>query len=303
MSLPNSPSASAFGKMPKLVLPDFMLAFPFVTALTYAVLGRRIEHPLVALEASGALGMALSIGLVWWERRQGVSFKDLAPLMRRIILGVVIVALVGGVTAFLLDQSVRVAVPTSAPTQLCMGLPSGIYENQDLQEGQFVSDLLAKRLGELEKAAEQLDQRQASAGSIRMQLSRMLPVEDWLTQRVVNLHVKAYRAHEGRVARIAELQHLIETLPPSAKRQVLGELTTLQDKLRPDREIDRLDIAAEANERKVHQLTLQALTFLAAHNYRKLHDVLDAAQKLQSQNSDILRAIDDAEGELPDAPG
>jgi len=48
------------------LLPDFVLAFTFFTALIYAILGQRFgrERPAAM---SGVLGLALAIGLVWWE--------------------------------------------------------------------------------------------------------------------------------------------------------------------------------------------------------------------------------------------
>ena len=90
-------------------------------------------------------------------------------------------------------------------------------------------------------------------------------------------------------------------MPPTAKTKASEELAARYDELGLDLEIDRLDRTVEANEMKIHQLTQRARTFLAAHNYREFHDVLDAARKLQSQNSDLLRTIDRAEEELSSA--
>ena len=62
------------------LLPDFVLAFTFFTALIYAVLGRRLGHQRPAIAISAALGLALSAGLVWWEQVNDLSIKNLGPI-------------------------------------------------------------------------------------------------------------------------------------------------------------------------------------------------------------------------------
>ena len=74
------------------LLPDFVLAFTFFTALTYAALGKYLDHRRSTVAVSGALGFALSIGLVWWEYDHGWSVRDLAPAA--IVILVVFLALV-----------------------------------------------------------------------------------------------------------------------------------------------------------------------------------------------------------------
>jgi len=79
-------------------LPDFVLAFTFFTALVYAVLGKRFERQRPAVAMSATLGFALSVGLVWWERSNGFSIRDLGP----IAAGFAIIIL-----AFVMYQSIR----------------------------------------------------------------------------------------------------------------------------------------------------------------------------------------------------
>ncbi|MCO6438585.1 MAG: hypothetical protein J5J06_15950 [Phycisphaerae bacterium] len=62
------------------LLPDFVLAFAFFTALAYAVLGKRFDHQKPAVAMSAALGLALAIGLVWWEHQHGWSVRNLGPI-------------------------------------------------------------------------------------------------------------------------------------------------------------------------------------------------------------------------------
>lgn len=80
------------------LLPDFILAFTFFTALVYAVLGKRFEQQRPAIAMSAAMGFALSVGLVWWERSNGFSIRDLGP----IAIGFSIIIL-----AFVMYQSIR----------------------------------------------------------------------------------------------------------------------------------------------------------------------------------------------------
>lgn len=62
------------------LLPDFILSFIFFTALVYATLGRRFDHQRSAAAMSGAIGLAFSVGLVWWEYQRGWSIKNLGPV-------------------------------------------------------------------------------------------------------------------------------------------------------------------------------------------------------------------------------
>lgn len=60
-------------------LPDFVLAFTFFTSLTYAVLEKRFSHQRSAITMSTAMGLALSLGILWWEYTTRLSLKDLGP--------------------------------------------------------------------------------------------------------------------------------------------------------------------------------------------------------------------------------
>lgn len=70
----------AFGDIFNSILPDFVLAFTFFTAVVYAVLSRHFGDQRPAVAMSAALGMALSVGLVWWEYANGYSIRDLGPI-------------------------------------------------------------------------------------------------------------------------------------------------------------------------------------------------------------------------------
>jgi len=80
------------------LLPDFVLAFAFFTSVVYAVLGKRFEKQRPAVAMSAAIGFALSIGLVWWERANDFSIKDLGPIA--VGFGILLLA-------FIMYQAVR----------------------------------------------------------------------------------------------------------------------------------------------------------------------------------------------------
>ena len=79
-------------------LPDFVLAFAFFTSVAYAVLGKRFELQRPAVGMSVAIGLALAMGLIWWEQKTGFSVKDLGPIS----IGFAIILL-----ALVMYQSVR----------------------------------------------------------------------------------------------------------------------------------------------------------------------------------------------------
>ena len=76
----------ALGELLETLLPDFILAFTFFTALTYAVLGRHFGQKRPAIAMSAALGLALSVGLAWWENESGWSIRSLGPIAVIIVL-------------------------------------------------------------------------------------------------------------------------------------------------------------------------------------------------------------------------
>ena len=98
MFLSNPFASFAFGDIFNTVLPDFILSFTFFTAITYAVLGKRFGEQRPAVAMSAALGMALSIGFVWWEYSKGISIRNLGP----IAVGFAIIMLAG-----VIYQSIR----------------------------------------------------------------------------------------------------------------------------------------------------------------------------------------------------
>lgn len=80
------------------LLPDFVLAFTFFTSLCYAVLGKHFGRQRPAIGMSAAIGLALSVGLLWWERANDLSIRNLGP----VAVGFAIILL-----ALVMYQSIR----------------------------------------------------------------------------------------------------------------------------------------------------------------------------------------------------
>ena len=121
-------------------LPDFVLAFTFFTALIYAVLGKRFKRQRPAIAMSAALGLALSAGLVWWERSNGLSIRDLGP----IAVGFAVIIL-----AFVMYQSIRQVGGSWAGAGIALGASIIIAEVLGMHipiSGQIIQTLVAVAL-------------------------------------------------------------------------------------------------------------------------------------------------------------
>lgn len=95
------------------ILPDFVLAFTFFTSLCYAVLSKRFGRQRPAIAMSAAIGFALAVGLIWWERSTGFSIKDLGP----IAIGFAIIVL-----AFVMYQAIRQMGGSWAGAAIALGV-------------------------------------------------------------------------------------------------------------------------------------------------------------------------------------
>lgn len=140
MTLENPFQMLAFGELFQTLLPDFVLAFTFFTALTYAVLGKRFDHQRSAAAMSVALGFALSVGLVWWEQGHDLSIRDLGPI------AIVFVLLVLGITMF---YAIRLAGGALAGVLIALGacvLMALIFGMQIPIDGGAISGIIAVSL-------------------------------------------------------------------------------------------------------------------------------------------------------------
>ena len=80
------------GQLFETLLPDFVLAFTFFTAISYIVLSKRFGQQRPAVAVSATVGFALAVGLVWWEEANNFSIRDLGPIA--IGFAIIVLALV-----------------------------------------------------------------------------------------------------------------------------------------------------------------------------------------------------------------
>ncbi len=296
---------------------------------------------------SAAMGLALSVGLVWWEQQNGMSIKNLGPLavgfavivlasvmyqaikqvggswagvgialgaslLVSTLLGVerfldpqiihtaVTVALVVGILAFLMHTKGH--APAFARGK-SMKLPAVRHDMRDLQkaqrQGNVLSNLLGRRLHGIRQESNLLDQHPELTGNVVQQIKKTLPAEGWLTERMARLRKKAHQFRNGHIARLKETRKVFTKLPTSAKKAAAADLTARYKQLvGTDKRMERLDRATAANEKRIRHLTQEAQKCAEAHDYRKLADVLKAAEKLQRHNSKLFAIIDRTEAKL-----
>ena len=65
-----------------------------------------------------------------------------------------------------------------------------------------------------------------------------------------------------------------------------------------DTRLQRFDRAVAENEERIHDLNRQAQTYAIEYNYRKLNDVLKAAERLQHHNTHPIKIIERTESKL-----
>ena len=331
----------SFGEVFEGVLPDFVLSFAFFTAGSYAVLGRRLGQQRPAVVMSATLGMALSIGLVWWEQRYGWSVRDLGPVALVFVicvLGIVMfqatrqiggwwggagISLAGALlAAWLLGVHLPVD-PQFSRTVLAIALIVAIiallshrrardvfaraakarlanvrHDMRDLYDDRRTADRLTQRFRGLREESRWIHEHPQLGEDIKLQLRRMLPAQGWLTDRMARLRERAHRVREGHVAKIQETQSLLTKLPAAAKKSVSQELSRRYGELQLDTRIERLDRAVAENERRIKSLTEQADRCLERREYQELWKLLNAAEKLQHHNSQLLRIIERTESRL-----
>jgi len=74
------------------LLLDFILAFTFFTSVCYAVLSKRFDHQRSAVGMSASIGAALSVGIIWWENRSGITIRSLGPIA--LVFAMILIAII-----------------------------------------------------------------------------------------------------------------------------------------------------------------------------------------------------------------
>jgi hypothetical protein len=227
--------------------------------------------------------MGWTLGLPW-------------PVAQQIVQTIIIVALIVGIMAFMSHRGLQ-AGAMNPPTSWNQPPPAE-PRTEEMHEEQIVSDLLGRQMKELRRRTDHLHEHPKDAEDIMLQLKRMLPAEGWLTERLATLREKMHHIEHGDVDRIKEIQSILAHSPAEQKAEVAKQLTMHHKQLAVDTRLERLDEAVAETERRIVELTRQAQDYLAAHDYRKLHDVLQSAQKIQKHNSRLFKLIEGTEKQL-----
>ena len=116
---------------------------------------------------------------------------------------------------------------------------------------------------------------------------------------MARLRKKAHQLRNGHIARLKETRKVFAKLPTSAKKAASADLAARYNQLIGiDKRMERLDRTTAANEKRIRHLTQESQKCAEAHDYRKLADVLKAAEKLQRHNSKLFAIIDRTEAKL-----
>lgn len=345
MGLGNPCGRLAIGQFLESLVPDFALAFTFFTALTYAVLGQRFGHQRSAVAMSSAIGLALSIGLVWWEQANGWSVRNLGPVAigfavillamimfqairqtggswsgaliafgasilvawvlgfdwpvpAEIVQTLATVGLIVGIVMFFLHVHVRAPPGRFIPAAVAPEFREIRHDMRDLYDDDQVGQRIDGFLTGLRRRADVFVQHPEQAPNLMAQLRQILPAEGWLTERMAHLRERDHILRNGHLQRIHELRHLLDKLPPDARKKAADELSARYHEQKLEKRIERLDGAVAEAERRIRSLTQEAEQAAARYDYRRFNELLEEAEKLQAHNQKIFKIIERSEAKL-----
>ena len=217
------------------------------------------------------------------------------PIHPEIIRTLTLVALIGGMLAFLSHTKKQ----TLRPARISANNPNIHHDMSDLYRGQHLSDQLTRKMRTLRKKTKTLTDRPQDAGNILVQLRRMLPAEGYLTERMAQLRAKAHRVRNGHIAALEETRQVFAGLPVSARKKAAAELAARYSQLIDmETRLERLDKAVAENEYRIKELTGQAQHYTARYDNKKLNESLKAAEALQHHNSRLFKTIERTEAKL-----
>jgi hypothetical protein len=178
-------------------------------------------------------------------------------------------------------------------------LPDVRHDMTDLYRDRNVSNQLAKKIKNLRKTADTLNEHPQQSVSVLPQLRKILPAEGYLTERMAQLRAKAHQIRNGHIARLEETRRVFAGLPTSAKKKASAELAAgYKQIVGIDTRLERLDQAVAGNERRIIELTRNAQQYAGRYDHRQLAGCLKAAEKLQRHNSRLLKLIERTESKL-----
>ena len=262
------------------------VAVGFAIIVLAGVIYQSIRHVGGNWAGAGiALGACILVG---WAL--GIDW----PVDRGIVQTVAGATLTVGILAFLLHRRGMFGHSHHMPAEL-----SDVrHDMSDLHEDRRTSNRILGGLHRVKDAAGSLWQHPDRADDVMLQLRRILPAEGWLTQRMSRLRARAHFIRKGHIARVEELRSALDRLPARDKARVSRELTVRYKELKIDERIERLDHLVASNERSVRDLTRQAQAYVANHDYQKLTEVLEAAQKIQQRCTRLFKLIERTEAKL-----
>ncbi len=319
------------------LLPDFMLAFAFFTAISYAVLGKRLENQRAAITISVCFGTALSLGLVWWLQNRGLSVKNLGPISAGFIILVLALVIyqairrIGGnwagaglalgvclLIASIMGESWAVdqqAISSIMTTALIVGIialllrshnhaqlflnPAAKPDISDLYRNRRISRSLQRNLKRLEQGNAPLDRQADEAGNVLLQIQRLLPAEGYLTERMAQLRAQAHRMRKGHLARLEETRDICRQLPAGKKKAASELLAQRYHQMAGlDIRLERLEKSVSDIELEIRELTRQAQNYARNYNHQAMLTCLKRAEKLQKHNTHIFKLITRTENKL-----
>jgi len=216
------------------------------------------------------------------------------PIDPLIVQTITTVALVVGILAFMAHRHGHHA-------QLWHTEPAAAarHDMSDLYQSKRLSHRLRDGMHKLRRHTRQLTEHPEETNRVLIQLQRMMPAEGYLTEKMAQLRAKAHRIRNGHIARLEETRQVFAKLPPSTKKKASAELAAkYSHAVGMDTRLERLDSAVAENEQSIRQLNGQAQAYAASYNYRKLNDVLKAAERLQHHNTRLIKIIERTESKL-----
>lgn len=217
------------------------------------------------------------------------------PIDPKIIQIVILVTLILGILALVSYTRGHANSLPSTPARL----PDIRHDMTDLYRDRRVSNRLSKKMKQLRKTADTLDEHPQQNMAVLTQLKRMLPAEGYLTDKMAQLRAKAHRIRNGHIARLEETRRVFANLPTSAKKKASVELAArYRQIIGIDTRLERLDRSVAENERRIIELTQKARQYAAHYDHRQLTDCLKAAEKLQHHNSRLFKIIERTEAKL-----
>jgi hypothetical protein len=257
-------------------------AILLLSAVMYRALqdiGGRFSGIALTLGSSVVIGWILGIRL---------------PIKPEVIRMITVVALLAGILALVRHQH----RPHRWFPQQVRTIPSVRNDLRGVRQDSSVANWIHQNLRRARVTSRFLHDRPDLSDDVLVQLKRMLPVQGYLTKRLARLRERAHRMRHGHVARIKEIRQDISELPPEAKRKLSEELAARYEQLKFDFRLERLDKACAETERRIRDLTQQARTRLARHDFRRVTEILKHAEKLQAHNTRLFAIIDRTEVRL-----